>query len=208
MLVPMTDVKLVPLTTPEEVDAFLQQPLAGIFKAGTCHKTMQGFSELEPYLLGHDLPVGFIRVVDWRPASNRVAERSGVVHHSPQFLLFRDGQVVYDADNWGITAQALAPAFAGVPRRSAQGQAQGSNLEPYRALMQAYLGGQLNDFEFQDRFVTTFRDDATLRPQREFELLSSLFGDPDAYHGGLHQLGAPQERGDLRARVSELLEQL
>ena len=44
--------------------------------------------------------------------------------------------------------------------------------------------------------------------QREFELLSRLFGDPDAYHGGLHQLGAPQERGDLRARVQDILNQL
>ena len=46
------------------------------------------------------------------------------------------------------------------------------------------------------------------RSQREFELLSKLFGDPDAYHGNLHQLGQPQARGDLKARVQELLNQL
>lgn len=56
--------------------------------------------------------------------------------------------------------------------------------------------------------MTLFRDDASLRSQREFELLSRLFGDPDAYHGGLHQLGAPQARGDLRARVQALLTEL
>ncbi len=53
-----------------------------------------------------------------------------------------------------------------------------------------------------------FRDDASLRSKREFELLSNLFGDPDAYHGGLHQLGAPQERGNLKERVQELLSAL
>ena len=74
--------------------------------------------------------------------------------------------------------------------------------------MQANLDGQLPDWAFQDRYVNMFRDDATLRSQREFELLSKLFGDPDAYHGGLHQLGEPQARGDLKARVQELLSQL
>ena len=81
-------------------------------------------------------------------------------------------------------------------------------VEPYRQLMQAYLDGQLSDWAFQDQYVTLFRDDASLRSQREFDLLSRLFGDPDAYHGGLHQLGAPQERGDLRARVQDILNQL
>ena len=64
--------------------------------------------------------------------------------------------------------------------------------------MQAYIGGQLPDWEFQDRYVNMFRDDASLRSQREFELLSRLFGDPDAYHGGLHQLGQPQGRATSR----------
>ncbi len=39
---------LAPLTTPEEVEQFLKDyPLAAIFKAGTCHKTMQGFGVIE-----------------------------------------------------------------------------------------------------------------------------------------------------------------
>ncbi|SMB91492.1 monothiol bacilliredoxin BrxC family protein [Deinococcus hopiensis] len=202
---------LVPLTTPEEVDAFLKEyPLAAVFKAGTCHKTMQGFGVLETFLQGHELPVGYIRVVDWRPASNHVAETTGIQHHSPQFILFRDGQPQFEVNNWDITPQALAPVFsAQVPQREGQASvAQGDNVEPYRRLMRAYLDGQLSEWAFQDQYVTLFRDDASLRSQREFELLSRLFGDPDAYHGGLHQLGAPQERGDLKARVSELLADL
>ena len=202
---------LVPLTTPEEVDSFLKDyPLAAVFKAGTCHKTMQGFGVLETFLQGHELPVGFIRVVDWRPASNHVAERTGIQHHSPQFILFRDGQPQFEVNNWDITPQALAPVFsAHVPPREGQGGvATDDNVEPYRRLMRAFLDGQLSEWAFQDQYVTLFRDDASLRSQREFELLSRLFGDPDAYHGGLHQLGAPQSRGDLQARVSELLAEL
>ncbi|WP_034384770.1 monothiol bacilliredoxin BrxC family protein [Deinococcus sp. YIM 77859] len=202
---------LVPLTTPEEVDDFLQEyPLAAVFKAGTCHKTMQGFGVVESFLQRHELPVGFIRVVEWRPASNHVAERTGIVHHSPQFILFKDGEPQFEVNNWDITPEALAPVFERlVPRRDEAGTvATEDNVEPYRRLMRAYLDGQLSDWAFQDQYVTLFRDDASLRSQREFELLSRLFGDPDAYHGGLHQLGAPQARGDLRARVQALLAEL
>ncbi len=202
---------LVPLTTPEEVDTFLAEyPQAAVFKAGTCHKTMQGFGVLETFLAKHDLPVGFIRVVDWRPASNHVSDLSGIQHQSPQFILFEKGQPKFEVNNWDITPERLGPVFeAEVPtRQDISAVASEGNVEPYKQLMQAYLDGQLPDWAFQERYVNMFRDDATLRSQREFELLSKLFGDPDAYHGGLHQLGQPQARGDLKARVQELLSQL
>lgn len=200
-----------PLTTPEEVDQFLKDyPLAAVFKAGTCHKTMQGFGVLESFLQKHELPVGFIRVVDWRPASNHVAELTGITHHSPQFILFKDGQAQFEVNNWDITPQALGPVFAAqVPARAEDAAVVGGdNLEPYRRLMHAFLDGQLSDWTFQDQYVALFRQDGNLRSQREFELLSRLFGDPDAYHGGLHQLGAPQSRGDLKDRVQALLAEL
>lgn len=201
---------LVPLTTPQEVDQFLTDyPLAAVFKAGTCHKTMQGFGVLETFLQDHELPVGFIRVVDWRPASNRVAEMTGIVHHSPQLMIFKDGQVQFEVNNWDITPEALEPVFAQIPARSASGKVQtDDNIEPYRRLMRDFVEGKISDWAFQDQYVTLFRDDASLRSQREFELLSRLFGDPDAYHGGLHQLGQPQERGELKQRVQQLLAEL
>ena len=206
--------QLTPLTTPQEVDSFLaQHPTAGIFKAGTCHKTMQGFSVLETFLRERDLPLGFIRVVDWRPASNHVASLTGITHQSPQFLLFKNGQSIFDVDNWDITQEALAPVFeAQVPALDAQAGSEASgvstNVEPYKTLMRRYLSGDIGDAQFQDTYVTMFRDDASLRSEREFDLLSRLFGDPDAYHGGLHQLGAPQGRGDLKERVQQLVEHL
>jgi bacillithiol system protein YtxJ len=211
---------LVPLTTPDEVETFLaENPLSGVFKAGTCHKTMQGFGVLETFLKDHELPIGFIRVVDWRPASNHVAARTGILHQSPQLIVFKDGEPVFDVDNWDITADVLEPVFEKfVPARGeaapavaaspAVGGPAASTVEPYKQLMRAFLSGELPDWAFQDRYINMFRDDASLRSQREFELLSNLFGDPDAYHGGLHQLGAPQERGELKQRVQELLSAL
>ena len=103
------------LTTPEEVDAFLlKNSTAAIFKAGTCHKTQETFSHVQALLEAReDFPLGIIRVVEARPASNRVAEVTGVRHESPQIFLFKDGKSVFDRDNWDITAEALQEALEG-----------------------------------------------------------------------------------------------
>jgi bacillithiol system protein YtxJ len=101
------------LTTAADVDLFLAaHPTSAIFKAGTCHKTQETFGHVEA-LLGprEDLELGVIRVVESRPASNRVAELTGVVHESPQLFLFKDGTSVFDRDNWDITAEALEHAL-------------------------------------------------------------------------------------------------
>ena len=95
------------LTTPAEVDAFLQKhPRAAIFKAGTCHKTNETFQHVERQLgPREDLPLGLIRVVEARPASNHVETLTGITHESPQLILFKDGRPVFDRDNWDITAE-------------------------------------------------------------------------------------------------------
>jgi bacillithiol system protein YtxJ len=101
------------LTTPEQVDEFLaKNPNSAIFKAGTCHKTQETFAQVQSHLEGRDdLPLGIIRVVEARRASNRVAELTGVVHESPQLFLFKDGKAVFDRDNWDITGEAIAEAL-------------------------------------------------------------------------------------------------
>ena len=98
------------LTTPEQVDQFLAaHKTAAIFKAGTCHKTPTAFEHIEAQFADRgDLPLGIIRVVEARPASNHVAKITGVHHESPQLLLFKDGKPVFDRDNWDITAEAVA----------------------------------------------------------------------------------------------------
>jgi bacillithiol system protein YtxJ len=101
------------LTSPAEVDGFLaENPLAVVFKAGTCHKTQETFSQVQPLLEDRpDLPLGIIRVVESRSASNRVAEVTGLRHESPQLILFKDGKSVFDRDNWDITGESFAEAL-------------------------------------------------------------------------------------------------
>jgi bacillithiol system protein YtxJ len=101
------------LATPEQVDAFLaKHRSAAIFKAGTCHKTNEGFVHVEQGLgPREDLPLGIIRVVEARPASNHVAQITGIRHESPQLILFKDSKAVFDRDNWDITPEDLKAAL-------------------------------------------------------------------------------------------------
>jgi bacillithiol system protein YtxJ len=101
------------LTTADQVDDFLaKNPASAIFKAGTCHKTQETFAQVQAHLEPReDMPLGIIRVVESRPASNRVTERTGITHESPQIILFKDGQAVFDRDNWDITGEAVAEAL-------------------------------------------------------------------------------------------------
>ena len=101
------------LTSPAQVDAFIKDnPAAAIYKAGTCHKTQEMFQHVQAQLDSReDVPLGIIRVVEARHASNRVAEMTGVQHESPQLLLFKEGKAVYDRDNWDITPESIAEAL-------------------------------------------------------------------------------------------------
>jgi bacillithiol system protein YtxJ len=101
------------LTTPAQVDQFLAvNKTAAIFKAGTCHKTPSAFEHVQAQFEDRDdLPLGIIRVVEARAASNHLEKITGVGHESPQLLLFKDGKPVFDRDNWDITAEAVAEAL-------------------------------------------------------------------------------------------------
>lgn len=175
------------ITTPEEADAFIDsQPVTAIFKAGTCHKTMQGWGNVEKALrVRPEIPVGIIKVVEHRPASNRVAERTGIAHHSPQIILFRNGQAIFELNNWEITLENLEHLFSQhLPDLRVEQLQEGgrSNLEPYKRLLDAYLSGAISEPQFAWTYLNMFREDASLRSQEEFELLNSLFGNPDEHH--------------------------
>ena len=101
------------LTSPDQVDQFLAaHKSAVIFKAGTCHKTASAFEHLQAQLEDRDdLPVGVIRVVEARSASNHLEKLTGIRHESPQVVLFKDGKTVFDRDNWDITEESLSEAL-------------------------------------------------------------------------------------------------
>jgi bacillithiol system protein YtxJ len=203
--------RIVNLTDTADVEAFLaDHPTSVIFKAGTCHKTMQGFGFLQEQLEAReDLMVGLIRVVESRAASNLVAERTGIVHHSPQVILFRDGDAVFDVDNWNITPEVLDGGFAKLPAGGepvSTGGGDRSDLAPYLTVLEQYLSGAIDDRQFEFSYTTMFRDDASLRSNQEVEILNSIFGDVDQ-HMNMHLMMAGRsndeklrERADLAYR--------
>jgi bacillithiol system protein YtxJ len=198
--------RIVNLTSPEEVEAFLSHhPTSVIFKAGTCHKTMQGFGFLQEKLEPRgDLMVGLIRVIEARAASNLVAEKTGIRHESPQVILFNDGEAVFDVDNWNITPEVLAEGFKRLPapEGKAAAPAARSDLTPYLQLLEQYLTGVLSDQQFEYLYTTTFRDDASLRSREEVEVLNNIFGDVDQ-HVTMHVMmaGATTDYGAVRERA-------
>ena len=199
--------RIVNLTSPEDVDAFLSDhPTSIVFKAGTCHKTMQGFGFLQEWLEPReDLMVGVIRVVEARPASNLVAAKTGIRHESPQVIVFRDGEAVFDADNWNITHETLQEGFGRLPAQGEAvqaGAAQGSDLAPYLQVLEQYLHGDMDDAQFELHYTNMFRDDANLRPNAEVEILGSIFGDVDQRHATMHMMMAGRARDpQLEARA-------
>ena len=54
-----------------------------------------------------------------------------------------------------------------------------SNLEPYKKLLDGFIAGQVSEPQFQWTYLEMFRADASLRSQEEFDVLNSLFGNPE-----------------------------
>jgi bacillithiol system protein YtxJ len=59
------------------------------------------------------LPIYLVKVIESRPVSNAIAARLGVTHQSPQAILLRNGQAVWDASHGAITADSLRRASEG-----------------------------------------------------------------------------------------------
>lgn len=87
---------------------------AVIYKHSTrCSVCVGALSEVRKFAERHpDVPVFLIDVVGHRPISNLVAERFDVIHQSPQALVIRDGESVWDASHLSVTAEELEGAIA------------------------------------------------------------------------------------------------
>jgi monothiol bacilliredoxin len=94
----------------EALDALLEsygeRPLV-IFKHSlTCPISSTAYDQMEQY----EGAVALIEIQNARGLSNQVASRFGVAHESPQVIVLRKGQVVWNASHFKITAEAVAKA--------------------------------------------------------------------------------------------------
>jgi bacillithiol system protein YtxJ len=54
----------------------------------------------------------YLDLISYRPVSNKVADLFRIDHESPQVLLIRDGQCIYDESHMGITMADIVDASA------------------------------------------------------------------------------------------------
>ena len=209
-----------PLHTPADVDQFLERfPWCVVFKAGTSDKTFDAWlaaqNALEPRA---DVAVGFIRLPEDRAASDRVSERSGIAHRSPQLVLFHDGNACGHLDEFAIERDRLEPLLrehlpADVGPRVRNDAV--VRLERYRALLSEYLDGRLPEERFQWAYLDRLEKEAAWRDDETFELLNSLFDNQWGRDMKAARLVAVEFQGQLagrleplKARAARLLERL
>lgn len=216
--------RLQDLTSIDDVDLFLKKfPTGVFFKAGGCHKTMQGFGYVEQALNKREhMYMGYVRVIENRPVSNYIETITGVVHQSPQLILMIDGKAVYDIDNWDITLEALESAllhhFGKISKspEKKNNSVDYPNLTSYIELLNMFIAEGLSDREFKQQWLSAFQIDSSLRSTDEFELLNSLFGDVDVAIASRQSTSAsgplafasPSNPEPLKIRASHLLERL
>lgn len=103
------------LSTPQEVDRAVSGESAILYKHSTtcpisaaAHRQMERFLERRP-----DAPFYLVDVNDAAEASEHVEARTGIGHASPQLIVFRAGEPVWNASHFDITAEALEEQLGG-----------------------------------------------------------------------------------------------
>lgn len=94
-------------------EASLQKPIV-IFK----HSITCGISSMAKYKLEEkwdfqegEIEFYYLDLLTYRPVSNAVAETFKVVHQSPQILVIKNGEAVYDTSHHMVSVQAIRNAI-------------------------------------------------------------------------------------------------
>jgi bacillithiol system protein YtxJ len=96
-----------------------------IFKHSlTCPISSAAYERMEAF----DGEVALVEVQRARPLSAEIENRLGVAHESPQVIVLSNGQVVWNASHFSITAEAVALAISDAVENSKE--LVGNNSEP------------------------------------------------------------------------------
>lgn len=101
------------LTDVDQLDEIIfnsNEKPAVIFKHSTrCSVSRMALKQFEnEFDLQDKVTPYFLDLITYREISNEIANRFGVYHESPQILLIKDGQSVYDASHSDIDAGDLS----------------------------------------------------------------------------------------------------
>ena len=79
-----------------------------IFKHSTrCGISSVAKSRLEKWQPSEDFDFYYLDLIRYKPLSNKIAEEFHVYHESPQVLVVRNGECVYDESHLGISLQDI-----------------------------------------------------------------------------------------------------
>lgn len=100
------------LTEELQLDAIrrqsFEQPVV-IFKHSTrCSISDMAKSRLERASVPEGIAFYYLDLIRYRPVSNKIAEDFHVQHESPQVLLIRNGECIYDESHNGIDMEEIA----------------------------------------------------------------------------------------------------
>ena len=102
----------IPLTEQGQLDALIERSNSipqVIFKHSTrCGTSAMVLSRIERSEAPASIDFHFLDLIRYRDISNRIAEKFAVHHESPQVLLIKNGECVYDESHMGITMDELA----------------------------------------------------------------------------------------------------
>lgn len=101
----------IPLTTEKQLteirEASTEKPVV-IFKHSTrCSISAVAKSRLERAAAPEEISFYYLDLIKFRDISNRIAADFEVPHESPQVLLIRNGECIYDESHSGITMDDL-----------------------------------------------------------------------------------------------------
>ncbi|MFV8827609.1 bacillithiol system redox-active protein YtxJ [Alkalihalobacterium sp. APHAB7] len=97
------------VNTTDEFTALLNEhsKLFLLKNSTTCPVSHEAYKEFSKFAEEQEGAFFYLNVQEARPLSNDIAEQFEVKHESPQAILFSEGQVVWNASHWNVTATAL-----------------------------------------------------------------------------------------------------
>lgn len=101
------------LTGDDDLDTLLREPRAVLLKHGAhCPISAAARREIDALAAdAADTPIYRVEVTGERALSDRLAERLGVAHESPQVMILADGRPTWRAEHFDITADGIRRAL-------------------------------------------------------------------------------------------------
>lgn len=107
-----SNVNWIPLTDISQLDEIIENSkdkTIGVFKHSTrCSISRFALKQFEnEYSLEDTIDLYFLDLLNYREVSNEISNRFQVVHQSPQLLLIKNGEAVYDASHSDIEFEKM-----------------------------------------------------------------------------------------------------